>query len=141
VEYPFGSGVARSAIDDARLVNAMRRFAAVRVSFDVNESGVPVHLHVESASEPIWGIEALTVLQPWRFKPGEKASVPVSVPGSIDLIWGERNLTSSPVETVEAVTSPEPPSDTTCWRPIESWAPRPAILRKHFKLGAKVMSP
>jgi protein TonB len=47
------------------------------------------------------------------------------VPGSIDLIWGERNLTSSPVETVEAVTSPEPPSDTTCWRPIESWAPRP----------------
>jgi TonB family protein len=125
VEYPFGSGVARSAIDDARLVNAMRRFAAVRVSFDVNESGVPVHLHVESASEPIWGIEALTVLQPWRFKPGEKASVPVSVPGSIDLIWGERNLTPSPVETVEAVTSPDPPSDTTCWRPIESWAPRP----------------
>jgi TonB family protein len=125
VEYPFGSGVARSEIDDARLVNAMRRFAVVRVSFDVNESGVPVHLHVESASEPIWGIEALTVLQPWRFKPGEKASVPVSVPGSIDLIWGERNLTSSPVETVEAMTSPEPPSDTTCWRPIESWAPRP----------------
>jgi TonB family protein len=125
VEYPFGSGVARSAIDDARLVNAMRRFAAVRVSFDVDESGVPVHLHVESASEPIWGIEALIVLQPWRFSPGEKASVPVSVPGSIDLIWGERNLTSSPVETVEAVTSPEPPSDATCWRPIESWAPRP----------------
>jgi TonB family protein len=42
VNYPSGSGVARSAIEEARIVNVLRRFAAVRLSFDVNETGVPV---------------------------------------------------------------------------------------------------
>jgi TonB family protein len=65
VDYPAGAGVARSAIDDARLVNAMGRFAAVRLTFDVDESGVPVHFRVEHASEAVWGIEAIAVLQKW----------------------------------------------------------------------------
>jgi hypothetical protein len=37
VVYPSGAGVARSAIDDARLVIAMLRFAAVRFTFEVDE--------------------------------------------------------------------------------------------------------
>ena len=65
------------------------------------------------------------MLQYWRFKPGEKGAVPVSVPGSIDLIWGNRNLTSSPLGEIQSVTNPELPSDTACWRPFAIWAPRP----------------
>jgi hypothetical protein len=48
VYYPSGSGVARTAIDDARIVNAMGRFAGVSLSFDVNEAGVPVRFRIES---------------------------------------------------------------------------------------------
>ena len=114
VDYPSGAGVARSAIDDARLVNAMGRFAAVMLSFDVDESGVPVHFRVEHASEAIWGIEAMAVVQKWRFKPGERNGMPVSVPTTIDMIWGERNLTESPLKVLEALTGADaqvPPDD------------------------------
>jgi TonB family protein len=114
VEYPAGAGVARSAIDDARLVNAMGRFAAVRLSFGVDESGVPVHFRVEHASEAIWGSEAIAVVEKRRFKPGERNGMPVSVPTTIDMIWGERNLTESPVKVLEALTGADaqvPPDD------------------------------
>ena len=116
VDYPSGAGVARSAIDDARLVNAMGRFAAVRLTFEVDEGGVPVHFRVEHASEGVWGIEAIAVLQKWRFKPGERNGMPVTVPTTLDMIWGERNLTGSPVKILEALTSPDSqvPPDEMC---------------------------
>ena len=116
VDYPSGAGVARSAIDDARLVNAMGRFAAVRLTFDVDESGVPVHFRVEHASEALWGIEAIAVLQKWRFKPGERNGMPVSVPTTIDMIWGERNLTASPLKVLDALTGSDAqvPPDEMC---------------------------
>jgi hypothetical protein len=116
VDYPSGSGVARTAIDDARIVNAMGRFAAVRLSFDVGEGGVPDRFRVEKASEDFWGIEAFAVVQNWRFKPGEKNGIPVSVPTTVDMIWGERVLTASPLEILRALTSPDPqlPSDAAC---------------------------
>jgi TonB family protein len=116
VDYPSGAGVARSAIDDARLVNAMGRFAAVRLTFDVNESGVPVDFRVEHASEAIWGNEAIAVLENWRFKPGERNGIPVSVLTTIDMIWGERNLTESPLKILDGLTSSDAqvPADDMC---------------------------
>jgi TonB family protein len=116
VDYPSGAGVARSAIDDARLVNVMGRFAAVRLSFDVDESGIPVHFRVEHASEAIWGIEAIAVLEKWRFKPGERKGMPVSVPTTIDMIWGERNLTESALKFLDALTGADSqvPADDMC---------------------------
>ena len=94
----------------------MGRFAAVRLSFDVDEGGVPVHFRVEHASEAIWGIEAITVLGRWRFKPGEKNGMPVSVPTTVDMIWGERNLTASPLKIIQAITDPDAqvPPDEMC---------------------------
>jgi TonB family protein len=134
VDYPPGAGVARSAIDDARLVNAMRRFAAVRLTFEVDEGGVPVHFRVEHASEAVWGIEAIAVLQKWRFKPGERNGMPVSVPTTIDMIWGERNLTESPVKILEALTSPDSqvPPDEMC---------RSSTGRPRFYFGIDITSP
>ena len=134
VDYPPGAGVARSAIDDARLVNAMGRFAAVRLTFEVNESGVPVHFHVEHASEAIWGTQALAVLQNWRFKPGERNGMPVSVLTTIDMIWGERNLTESPLKLLEALTRPDTqvPPDEMC---------RSSTGRQRFDLGIEITSP
>jgi len=116
VEYPAGAGVARSAIDDARLVNVMGRFAAVRLTFDVDESGVPIHFRVERASEAIWGIEAIAVVEKWRFKPGERSGMPFSVPATIDMIWGERKLTESPLKILEALTGSDAqvPPDNMC---------------------------
>jgi TonB family protein len=111
VNYPSGAGVARSAIDDARLVKVMGRFAAVRLTFDVDESGVPVHFRVERASEAIWGVEAIGVVGKWRFKPGERNGMPVSVPTTVDMIWGERNLTESALKFLEALTNTVPPDD------------------------------
>jgi hypothetical protein len=77
---------------------------------------VPVHFRVEHASEAVWGIEAIAVLQKWRFKPGERNGVPVAVPTTLDMIWGERNLTESPVKILEALTNPDSqvPPDEMC---------------------------
>jgi hypothetical protein len=38
------------------------------------------------------------VVSGWRFKPGMKDGLPVSVPCSVDLIWGPRNLTAKIVD-------------------------------------------
>lgn len=108
VDYPTGAGISRKVIDDAGIVAATRRIAAVRLSFDVNEQGLPVHFQVENASAEFWGSEALAVVEKWTFKPGAKDGSPVSVPATIDLIWGERNLTSSPVEFLRALDRPNP---------------------------------
>lgn len=116
VYYPSGAGVARTAIDDARIVNAMGRFAGVSLSFDVNEAGVPVRFRIDGASDTVWGTEGLAVVQNWRFRPGEKNGVPVSVPTTIHMIWGERNLTASPLPILRGLTSSdlEYPSHATC---------------------------
>jgi TonB family protein len=116
VYYPSGSGVARTAIDDARLANAMGRFVGASLSFEVNEAGVPVRFRIERASGDVWGTEALAVVQNWRFKPGEKNGIPVSVPATVDMIWGERNLTSNPLPILRGLTSSDPqhPSHVAC---------------------------
>ena len=114
--YPSGAGVARTAIDDARLINAMGRFAGVGLSFDVNEEGVPVHFRIRKTSNELWGAEALSIVQNWRFKPGEKDGIPVSVLTTVDMVWGERNLTASPVPILRGLSSSDqnPPSEPQC---------------------------
>jgi TonB family protein len=116
VYYPPGSGVASTALDHARIVNAMGRFAGVSLSFDVDEAGVPVRFRIERASDTVWGTEALAVVQNWRFKPGEKNGIPVSVPTTVEMVWGERNLIVNPLPILQGLTSsnPEHPSGATC---------------------------
>jgi TonB family protein len=95
-DYPAGAGVRRDSIDDARLVAIMGRYATTTLSFDVNEHGTPVNFVVLGASREVWGQEAIGIVRKWRFRPGMKDGIAVSVPCQIDIVWGSRTLVSHP---------------------------------------------
>jgi hypothetical protein len=42
-----------------------------------------------------WGSEAIAVVNQWRFMPGMKNGIAISVPCTVGLVWGEKELTSS----------------------------------------------
>jgi hypothetical protein len=99
--YPGGAGVwGNAAIEEGQLLGAIGRQAMATVAFDINELGMPVHIQARAASEPTWGAEAATLVSGWRFKPGMKDGLPISVPCSVDLIWGPRNLTAKMVDAI-----------------------------------------
>ncbi|MBZ5608232.1 MAG: energy transducer TonB [Acidobacteriia bacterium] len=88
--YPPGAGISAVAIDEGWVLSAIRRMATATLSFDVDEHGSPVNFRVLKASLPIWGDEAISLVSGWRFTPGVKDGVPVSVPCTLDLIWGQK---------------------------------------------------
>jgi hypothetical protein len=99
--YPVGAGVfGTEAIDEGRLLGAMGRQATATVSFDINELGIPVNIQVGATSAATWGPEAAGLVSEWRFKPGMKDGRAVSVPCSVDLIWGPRNVTAAIVDRI-----------------------------------------
>jgi TonB family protein len=91
--YPVGDGVSAAAEDAVRLLAAMGRQAFVTLSFDVNEDGRPVHFQIERAREPTWGKEAISIVSGWRFTPGSKDGKALSVLGTLDLVWGDKQWT------------------------------------------------
>jgi TonB family protein len=107
-KYPLGAGIGPSARDEGGILVAVGRQATVRVSFEVNEQGNPVHFQVKKASEEMWAAEAIALVRDWRFTPGEKNGVPISVPCTLDLAWGERNLTRSAWERLRASADSQP---------------------------------
>jgi TonB family protein len=107
-ELPAGPGVARADIDDAMIANAVGRSMGATISFDVDETGAPLHVQVRKSSGPVWGTAAVALAQSWRFKPAEKDGMAVSVPVRVDLVWGERNLTQSPLPVLQGLTRLEP---------------------------------
>ncbi|MEO8130345.1 MAG: TonB family protein, partial [Bryobacteraceae bacterium] len=95
-KFPEGPGVsAREAMEEGSLLRAIRREAMAVVLFDIDESGVPVHLAIESASAEVWAPEALAVVRGWRFQPGMKEDQPVSVPCTFTLTWGGLKLAAN----------------------------------------------
>ncbi len=74
-------------------MQAMGRKATVTLSFDVDEHGRPVNLQVQNMSDAAWGAEAIDLVRYWQFQPGAKDGDPVSVPCTLNLVWGEGNLT------------------------------------------------
>jgi len=59
--YPIGAGIGPEAMEEGRLVAAMGRLATAKLTFEVDEHGVPVHFQVPNASEPVWA----TKPRPW----------------------------------------------------------------------------
>jgi len=117
--YPLGAGVSRKAIDEGWVISAIPRAATVTLRFDVDEDGVPQNFQVFAASAPVWGDEAIAVLSHWRFTPGAKDGVPVSVPCTLDLVWSQKVWTGetlaqmrSKLSTAEPVRS-SPPAKAT----------------------------
>ncbi|HEY1949621.1 MAG TPA: TonB family protein [Bryobacteraceae bacterium] len=91
--YPAGDGIGPEAAEDAHLLAAIGRPALVTLSFDVDQGGHPVRFHIERSSGPVWGHEAISVVRRWRFFPARKNGSLLSVPCTLDLLWGERKLT------------------------------------------------
>jgi hypothetical protein len=92
-EYPIGAGVGREAMEEGRIVVAMGRLAA-KLAFDVDPQGVPMNFRISNASEPVWGSEAAAMVGQWRFTPGMKNGIAISVPCTLELVWGQKQLTS-----------------------------------------------
>jgi TonB family protein len=92
-EYPIGAALGPEAMEEGRLVVAMGRLATAKLSFRVDEHGIPVNFQIESASEALWGSEATALVGQWRFTPGMQSGIAVPVPCTIELVWGEKELT------------------------------------------------
>jgi len=93
--YPIGATLGASAMEEGRLIVAMGRLATAKLIFYVDEHGVPVNFQIASASDPVWGSEATAVAGQWRFTPGRKNGIPISVACTAELVWGARDLDSS----------------------------------------------
>jgi TonB family protein len=93
--YPVGAGIGPEAMEEGRVLVAIGRLATAKLAFHVDEHGMPVNFEVLSSSEPVWGSEAIAVVGQWRFTPGMKTGIAIPVPGTVELVWGERELTSS----------------------------------------------
>jgi TonB family protein len=90
--YPIRAGIGPGAMEEGRLVAAMGRLATAKLTFEVDEHGLPVHFQLSNASEAVWGSEATAVVGEWRFTPGTKNGTAVAVPCTVELVWGERDL-------------------------------------------------
>jgi TonB family protein len=92
--YPIGAGIGPEAMEEGRVLVAIGRLATAKLTFDVDEQGVPAHFQIPNASEPVWGSEATALVGQWRFTPAMKNGIAVPVPCTVELVWGEKELTS-----------------------------------------------
>jgi TonB family protein len=82
-------------VERGALLSAIGRPATATLDFDVNEGGRPTNMRVQSASDPMWGNQATAFVSEWRFQAGTKDGMPISVPCSLDLMWGPQTITAS----------------------------------------------
>jgi TonB family protein len=92
--YPIGPGIGPEAFDEGRVLLAIGRMAAVMLTFDVDPRGVPSNFRIPNASEVVWGGEAIALVSQWRFNPATIAGFPIPVPCTVELIWGNKELTT-----------------------------------------------
>jgi len=124
--YPYGAGISLRAFEEALVIRAIRREATATLAFDVDEHGSPVNLQVLNASHPIWGPEAMAVVREWQFLPGMRYGAPVSVPCTLDLVWGPTNLSPEALEW--AVTQLSAPSYPAPPDSVRDFATSPAVV-------------
>ena len=58
------------------------------MSFEAGEDGVPMNLHVRSASDSDSEKLLIATVRDWRFHPAMKDSVPIAVPARFDFVRG-----------------------------------------------------
>jgi TonB family protein len=124
--YPTGAGVFNvDAIEEGVLLGGIGRQAFITLSFDVDESGVPVHIQTARSSDSVWDDQATAVLRQWRFTPGMKDDKPVLVPCAFDFVWGPRNLGSKEVSMLRRALHPPPPASGAIKPPSVIYSPDP----------------
>jgi TonB family protein len=132
--FPVGAGLGPEAMEEGLLVVAMGRLATAKVTFEVDEHGIPVHLQVPNSSEAVWGREATAVVAQWRFTPGTKNGIAVAVPCAIDLVWGEREL-NDPMLAQVRQTMDEQPRASSDVVPRSSAEPGKGAVRLRLVIG------
>jgi TonB family protein len=110
--YPIGAGLGPEAMEEGRLVAAMRRLATAKLTFEVDEHGVPAHVQIANASEALWGSEATAVVRQWRFMPATKNGIAATVPCTVKLVWGARELDFSKLAQVYQAMDEQPAAST-----------------------------
>jgi TonB family protein len=80
----------------------MGRQAVATLAFDVDEAGHPVRIRVQEATEPVWGEQAVSFVRRWQFSPANKNGRPVSIPCTLDLVWGEKEFTVNSLRVAAA---------------------------------------
>ncbi len=98
--YPTGDGIVPNpeTIELGKILGAIGRPGNATLDFDVDERGYPTNIRALATSDNTWGSEAIAFVRDWRFTPGMKDGMPISVPCSIDLMWGPQNITSVMVD-------------------------------------------
>ncbi len=96
-DYPVGPGIGVAAYDEGRILGAIGRAAAVTMSFDIDESGYPGNFTVLNASAEVWGPQAAMLIRTWRFHPGTRGGIPVTVACTVKLLWGPEDFSSRPI--------------------------------------------
>ncbi len=92
--YPIGAGIGPDAREEGSVLVAIGRLATAMLSFDIDEHGVPGGLQTLNASEAMWGAEAAALIGQWRFTPAAKNGIPVPSHCRMELVWGEKELTT-----------------------------------------------
>ncbi len=91
--YPPGAGLSGGeAIDHAQVVAALGRPAWAVIAFDIDESGIPVHLSARNSTDDMWATQSMAFLREWRFKPALLEGKPVAARCVVGLTWGSRNI-------------------------------------------------
>jgi TonB family protein len=75
---------------------------SVRVSFEVDENGVPINFKGQTRGNPKLESEAIGILSGWRFQPGTRDGKPVTVPATFDFTHNNLEASSG------AASSPGP---------------------------------
>ena len=92
--YPIGAGIGPQAMEEGSVLAAIGRLATAKVTFDVDEHGLPVRFQVLDSSDPVWGTEAMSVVDQWRFTPGMKNGIAMAVPARWNWSGASEELTT-----------------------------------------------
>jgi TonB family protein len=69
----------------------------VKLSFDVDEHGIPTNIHVESSSDRQLEDEVVALIREWRFQAAMKGGFPVAARGYLDFGRGDLMPRAAPV--------------------------------------------
>ncbi len=91
--YPPGTGlVGGDAIDHGQVVTALGRQVWAAIAFDIDESGVPVHLSAVNSTDDMWATQSMAFIPEWRFKPALMDGKPVAARCVVGVTWGARSI-------------------------------------------------
>jgi TonB family protein len=98
VEFATQDGATRPRLSKAMYPapSGVEETAAVTVSFDVSEAGVPVKIAVKKASDSKWIDDVIKLVREWRFHPSTKDGKPLAASCTMFFVRGSHSPTPPP---------------------------------------------